>query len=222
METVTHDRTTVVLPCVEDDRQPLSALPLTGKVSDYVFAQHQLRQLAVTDGDLLNGHIVEVNAERVTLNQVRIESARIDNCVLQSAQLVDCLLSRVVFTNCKILGARFSDNSWSNVIFDGCRIEYADLEAVEAAGPVVFVNTTLNDVTFTRCAFPGGAITDCDLRTVEFDGGNYDQCDLRGTDLTAARGVSNLNGALITPDQRYQLAEALVSELHLRYPEDEA
>lgn len=221
METVTHGRATVVLPHVEDDLQPVSTLPRTGSVSDYLFARHHVRQVTLTAADLLNGRMADVNAERVVMNQVRIESARVDNCVWRSAQLADCLLSRVVFTNCKILGARFNDNNWSNVIFDGCRIEYADLEAVTATGPVVFVNTTLNDVTFTRCAFPGGAITDCDLRTVEFGGGDYDQCDLRGTDLSAVRGASNLNGALITPEQRYQLAEALVGELHLRYPEDE-
>lgn len=221
METVTHGRATVVLPYVEDDLRPVPALPRTGSLSDYSFSRHHLRHLALTDGDLLNGQFVDVYADRVAMNQVRIESARIDHCVWQSAQFTDCLLSRVVFTNCKILGARFNDNSWSNVIFDGCRIEFADFEAVNATGPVVFVNTTLNDVTFTRCAFPGGAITDCDLRTVEFDGGGYDQCDLRDTDLTTVRGASNLTGALITADQRYQLAEALVSELHLRYPEDE-
>jgi len=55
---------------------------------------------------------------------------------------------------------------------------------------------------------------------VEFIGGGYHEFDFRDNDLSTIRGAANLHGVFISPVQRQQLAEALVSELDLRYPED--
>jgi hypothetical protein len=59
----------------------------------------------------------------------------------------------------------------------------------------------------------------CTLDNVEFDGGNYADFDFRGNDLSAIRGAGYLNGILVDPVQRQEIAEALVSELELRYPD---
>jgi hypothetical protein len=58
----------------------------------------------------------------------------------------------------------------------------------------------------------------CNLDNVEFDGGSYDDFDFRGNDLSTVRGAGHLNGILVDPVQRQEIAEALVSELDLSFP----
>jgi hypothetical protein len=59
----------------------------------------------------------------------------------------------------------------------------------------------------------------CTLDNVGFDGGTYTDFDFRGNDLSTIRGAGYLKGILIAPAQRQEIAEALVSELDLRYPD---
>ena len=220
MQTATYGRVGVVLPYLEDDHHTVAELPESGILSDYLYANHQIRELAVTEGQLSNGRISKIDAQRVTMDTVRLESAYIEGCTLTSLELADCTLSRVIFRECKILGARFNDSKWANVVFDRCRLEYSDLDAINATGAVVFANTILKEVTFTDCELPNAVMKDCTLTDVAFEGGQYKGLDLRGTDLDTIRGAANLSGALIDITQRIQLAEALVAELDLNYPED--
>ncbi|MBB5980646.1 pentapeptide repeat-containing protein [Kribbella solani] len=207
---------------MEDELHPAGTVPTSGKLADFVFTTPQVRHLAMSDGRLLGGRVTGSEAQRVTFDRVRLESLFIEDVSWTSAQLTDCTLSRVVFRRCKLLGTRFVATRFSNVVFEDCRLEYADLDRVVSEGPVVFVRTLVNETTFSDCRFPGGAMTECELKSVTFAGGDYVDFDVRGTDLTTVRGAASLSGTLITPEQRYQLAEALVNELDLRYPEDDA
>ncbi|MFF1820569.1 pentapeptide repeat-containing protein [Kribbella sp. NPDC058245] len=133
---------------------------------------------------LLGGRMSKVEAERVTFDQVALQSVLIEHCVLASSDWMDCSLSRVVFRNCKILGANFVENRWANVVFQNCRIEYATFASIQAAAPIAFIDTRFKDVIFRRSDLPGGHMSRCTLDDVEFDGGSYADFDFRGNDLS--------------------------------------
>jgi uncharacterized protein YjbI with pentapeptide repeats len=220
VKTVTYGRTEVVLPYLEDNLRTVENLSHEDSLTDYLYTGHNVRQVSLSGGRLSNGRIHEVEARKVTLEGVRIDSADIEKCVWNSLDMSGCNLSRVIFRGCKILGARFCESKWANVVFDGCRIEYSDIDAIRATGPIVFVNTTLKEVRISDCILTDSVIKNCQLRSVEFVRGEYGGLDLRGTDLSAVRGAANLDGVLINPTQRDELAEALVAELDLHYPQE--
>jgi uncharacterized protein YjbI with pentapeptide repeats len=192
-----------------------------GPLADFDYAGRAVSHLVVAERSLSSGRMSRIESGHVTFDQVGLQSVSFEDCVLGSSDWTDCTLSRVVFRDCKILGANFVDNKWANVVFDNCRIEYATFDSVEATGPVVFIDSRFKDVTFNRSDFRGGHMAHCTLTDVEFDGGDYTDFDFRGNDLSHIRGASRLNGILIDPVQRQELAEALVSELDLRYPDQD-
>jgi len=220
VEIVTYGRAQVVLPYVEDDLRPVDDLQAKDPLSGYLYADREIRHLSAAASRLSNGRVRNIEAQRVTFTRVRLESVWIERCLFASAEWDECDLSRIVFRNCKILGARFTGNRWANVVFDGCRIDYATFDAVRATAPVVFTNTRFTDVTFDGCVFPGGHMSRCDLEAVTFVGGRYDEFDLRGNDLSTIRGAANLDGVVISRAQRQELAEALVAELDLHCLDD--
>ncbi|MFD7161595.1 pentapeptide repeat-containing protein [Kribbella sp. NPDC059898] len=190
-------------------------------ISDFDYGPQHVRDLVVAEHTLLSGRISKLVTDRLTFEAVTLQSVIVTDCVLSSSDWIDCSLNRVVFRGCKLLGANFTDNKWSSVVFDNCRIEYATFDSIHASGPAVFVDTRFKEVTFRRTDFPGGHMARCTLEDVEFDGGTYTDFDLRTTDLSTIRGAGHLNGVLIDPAQRLELAEALVSELDLHYPDDD-
>ncbi len=220
MEVVKYRRSEIVLPCIENDLDVVDDLDCDEPLSDYLYADHQVRHISVSGGRLTGGRILKIEAERATFANVRFNSELIEHCLFISSEWDRCSLSRVVFRDCRILGASFIENKWKNVIFDRCKIEYSVFESIEASTPVAFVDTQFKQVTFTGCNFPKGHMSGCELEQVEFIGGGYTEFDLRGNDLSTIRGAANLDGVFISPTQRQQLAEALVSELNVRYLED--
>ncbi len=188
-------------------------------LSDFDYGPRHVRDLAVADQTLLGGRMSKLVADRATFDAVTAQSVLIVDCQLSSSDWIDCSLNRVVFRGCKLLGANFVDNKWANVVFDNCRIEYATFDTIHTSTPAVFVDTRFKEVTFRRTEFAGGHMARCTLDNVEFDGGTYTGFDFRSTDLSTIRGAGHLNGALIDRVQRLELAEALVSELDLHYPD---
>jgi uncharacterized protein YjbI with pentapeptide repeats len=56
-----------------------------------------------------------------------------------------------------------------NVVFDGCRLDYAALTRVRATGPVALVDCDLDNATLRRCQLPKTAISGCRLGLVGLD-----------------------------------------------------
>ena len=219
MEIEEYGLAKVLKPHIDDaELRQVDSLEGDGSLTEFDYTDKAVRHLAVAEQALLGGRMSKVQTERVTFDQVNLQSVLIADCVLASSDWMDCALSRVVFRNCKILGANFVENKWASVVFENCRIEFATFDSVQATAPIVFIDTRFKDVTFRRSEFPGGHMARCTLDDVEFDGGTYTDFDFRNNDLSTIRGAGNLNGVLIDPVQRQEIAEALVSELDLRYP----
>ncbi|MGH3870571.1 MAG: pentapeptide repeat-containing protein [Pseudonocardiaceae bacterium] len=208
------------MPYIENDLRVVDDLDCNEPLPGHLYADRRVRHISVTGGRLTSGRMVKIEAERVTFTEVRFNSEQIEHCLFVSSEWDHCSLSRVVFRDCKILGASFIKNKWANVLFDRCKIEYSTFESINSSAPVVFVDTQFRQVTFTGCNFPQGHMSGCELASVEFFGGGYHEFDLRGNDLSTIRGAANLNGVFVSSAQRWQLAEALVSELDLHYLQD--
>lgn len=219
MKAAKYGRSKITLPHIDDVLNTVDDLDRDEPLSDYLFADHRVRHISVSGSVLTRGRICKIEAERATFTNVRFNSQQIEQCLFISSEWYQCRLSRVVFRDCKILGASFKENKWSDVIFDRCKIEYSTFESIEASAPVAFMDTQFEQVTFSGCNFSKGHMSGCELESVGFIGGRYDEFDLRNNDLSTIRGAAHLDGVFISPAQRHQLAEALVSELNLRYPE---
>jgi uncharacterized protein YjbI with pentapeptide repeats len=210
-----------VLPDLDDVLVEVDELGREEQLTDFVYSDRSLRQLDLAGRRLARGRVRGVEVERVDFDTAAFESLSVERCALLSGRGQGGSLSRVQFRDCKIMGVSISDQKWANVVFHGCVVEYVTLDAIRATGPVVFVNCRLREVTLTNCHMPRGHMRKCELDAVEIAGGDFRHFDLRGNDLSTLRGAANLSGAVITREQRQQLAEALVAELDLTYAADE-
>jgi uncharacterized protein YjbI with pentapeptide repeats len=220
VKTTRYGLVEVVEPDLDDELRQVSELGQRGPLADFAYADRSLRQLDLTDRRLARGRVVRVEIQRAEFTEVVFDSISFDRCAVLAGRWQDCTLTRVEFRDCKMIGAMVSQQKWANVVFRACVIEYSTLDAVRASGPVVFVDCRLREVTFSDCRLPRGHMRGCELDAVEFVGGDYRDFDLRGNDLSTLRGAASLGGAVITPAQRQELAEALVAEIDLNYVED--
>jgi uncharacterized protein YjbI with pentapeptide repeats len=102
----------------------------------------------------------------------------------------------------------------------GCKLDYATLDQIRAAGPVLFVRCSLREAEFTGCDLADSLFDDCDLRLTDFGRGSYRGCDLRGNDLSALSSTRHLKYVVIDRAQLMQLAEALAVELDVTFGDD--
>jgi uncharacterized protein YjbI with pentapeptide repeats len=107
-----------------------------------------------------------------------------------------------------------------HVLFTGCKLDYAVLDRVRAAGPVLFLRCSLREAEFTGCQLAGSLFSECDLSLAAFGPGGYRGCDLRGNDLSAVTGAHHLKRAVIDRAQLLQLAQALAAELDVTFGGD--
>jgi uncharacterized protein YjbI with pentapeptide repeats len=225
MDQITIRRTSADLPVFDAavDLEPVSSLGSdSGSVSDFQFGDASLRALDLTNVRLFQGKIRALQAERVNLTRVRIDSVEFTGCDLSSLLWAGGKISRVQFDTCKLLGARFEDVALEHVVFTGCKLDYATLDQIRATGPVLFVHCSLREVEFTGCDLAKSLFDDCDLRLTDFGQGNYRGCDLRGNDLSLLTGTRHLKYIIIDRFQTMQLAEALAVELDVTFGDEAA
>ena len=141
-------------------------------------------------------------------------------CDLSSLRSQDGKLSRVRFDACKFLGGRIQAVTMEHVVFTGCKLDYAMLDQIRAAGPVLFAGCSLREAELTGCDLAGAAFDGCDLRLTAFGPGNYRRCDLRGNDLSALIGAAHLKRVIIDPVQATQLGEAIAAELKVTFGDE--
>ena len=182
MKTARYGRLDVVLPGHDDDLRAVPDLGRRGNLADFEYVDATVRQLDVDDRRISRGRLRGVEAQRAIFTDASVESVSFVRCSLLSSRWERCSLSRVVFRDCRLIGMTVDEQKWTNVVFQGCVIEYAQVDHVRSTGPVVFVDCTLRDVTFTQCDFSRGYMSGCELRGVEFAGGSYADMDLRYVD----------------------------------------
>lgn len=118
------------------------------------------------------------------------------------------------------MGAALDGLVLDDVLFDGCKFDFATFEKVRVTGPVAFIGCVLTEATFTDCDLSDAVFTDCTLRLTEFGAGRYRDTDFRENDLSGIRGVANLAKIRIDLGQQADLTEALVNELDITLGDD--
>ncbi|WP_405979050.1 pentapeptide repeat-containing protein [Streptomyces sp. NBC_00158] len=191
-----------------------------GTIQDFTYGDADLRSLDLVDAQLITGRVTGLRSRSVGLESLNLHAVEITGSDLGSARWSDSKLTRVLVRECKLMGAALERLVLDNVLFEGCRFDYATFERVRATGPVAFVGCSFTEAAFTDCDFSGAVFTDCTLRLTEFGVGRYRDTDLRGNDLSAVRGVANLSKVRIGPGQEAELAEALVNDLDVSIGDD--
>ncbi len=225
MDTRTIRRTSVTLPALNGPGLHLSDVASLedgqGRMTEFHYADADLRDLDLADTHLSDGRITGLKAQRTRLEKLRVVSVEFSGCDLASLHWTESRISRVVFRDCKLMGAALEDVTLDNVLFEKCRLDYSTLTRIRAAGPVIFSGCSMRETTFVASDLGAAAVDSCDLRLTEFDGGSYRGLDLRGNDLSKLRGLSSLKQIVIDRAQTLQLAEALATELDVTYADTE-
>ena len=223
MDRLTIRSTVAELPAFDPDADLASRDSLDSRemTSGFVYEGANLRSLDLNAVKLITGQVREIRAARAEFTDVRMDSVEFSACDFASLSWTESKLSRVRFTNCKLLGAELKGLTLENVVFANCKLDYAVLDRIKATGPVVFFGCSLAEAEIESCDLSTAVFDGCSLRLTGFGRGTYHGCDLRGNDLSTVRGVTNLNRIAIDQGQVLQLAEALVAELQIEFPEDE-
>jgi uncharacterized protein YjbI with pentapeptide repeats len=223
MDQITIRQTTADLPRFDEEAglEPLSRFGAESRLlADFQFGDVTVPALDLARAHLLHGRIRALNAGQATISAARMDSVEFTGCNLPSLRWTGGKLTRVRFDTCKFLGARFEGVTMEHVVFTGCKLDYATLDQIRAAGPVLFAGCSLREAELTGCDLAGSLFDGCDLRLTGFGPGHYRGCDLRGNDLSALTGGWNLKRVIIDHAQAMQLGEALAAQLEVSFGED--
>ncbi|WP_404955214.1 pentapeptide repeat-containing protein [Streptomyces sp. 147326] len=224
MPTRAFGHVTVTLPDLDEPGLYLSTVDTLdnprGTVQDFAYRDADLRSLDLADAQLITGRITGLHSKRVELESVTLHGVEITGSDLGSARWIGGKLTRVHVRDSKLMGAAFDGLVLDDVLFEGCKFDFATFEKVRVTGPVAFIGCVLTEATFTDCDLSDAVFTDCTLRLTEFGAGRYRDTDFRENDLSGIRGVANLAKVRIDPGQQADLAEALVNELDITLGDD--
>lgn len=103
-----------------------------------------------------------------------------------------------------------------DVLFDGCRLDYATLHRVAAAGSVAFIDCSLANGAWSSCRLPRIALRSCDLAGLELDSCHLDGADLRGNRLHGlTTPLDNLRGVTLGEDQLPDVTRLAIAAVNL-------
>ncbi|MCX4696378.1 pentapeptide repeat-containing protein [Streptomyces sp. NBC_01408] len=224
MPTRTFGHVSVTTPDLDEPGLYLSTVDTLdsprGTVQDFAFGEADLRSLDLTDTQLITGRITGLRSKRVEFEGLNLHGVEITSSDLGAARWGDSKLTRVVLHDCKLMGSALDGLVLDDVLFEGCKFDYATFEKVRATGPVVFAGCTFTEASFNECDLSDVVFSDCTFRLTEFGTGRYRDTDLRSNDLSTIRGVANLSKVRIGHGQQSDLAEALVNELDMTLGDD--
>ena len=223
MDQITIRGTSADLPLLEEEATliPASSLgPPGGSLCGFELGGTRSTALDAKDVTLQDGRIHSVQAEAVSMAGVHIRSVEFAHCELGSLRWTGGKISRTRFDGCRMLGARFESVTLEHVVFTNCKMDYAMMDQIRTAGPVMFVRCSLREAEFASCDLTGCLFDESDLFRTSFGRGKYIGCDLRGNDLSTVNTVHHLKRIIIDRTQLIQLAEAVAAELEVTFYDD--
>ncbi|WP_284577448.1 pentapeptide repeat-containing protein [Streptomyces sp. 2P-4] len=224
MATRTFGHVTVTTPDLDEPGLYLSTVDTLdsprGALQDFTFGDADLRALGLADTQLVTGRITGLRSKRVEFEALNLHGVEITGSDLGAVRWNESKLTRTLVRDCKLMGAALDGLVLDDVLFEGCKFDYATFEKVRATGPVAFAGCTFTEATFTDCDLSDVVFSECTFRLTEFGTGRYRDTDLRGNDLSTIRGVSNLSKIRIGHVQQSDIAQALVNELDMTLGDD--
>ncbi|MEA5454837.1 pentapeptide repeat-containing protein [Sinomonas sp. JGH33] len=161
------------------------------------FVECLLRDVSLHNADLTGASFVETRMERLSApvlsaQRSRFRDAEIEGSRIGSAELYDGAWDGTLVRGCKLGFVNLRGAKLADVLFEDCVIEELDLGRANAA----------------RVAFDG-----CTIDSLDVTGAELAHVDLRGSRIGRIGGIEGLRGAIVSPFQAAELAEALAEHL---------
>jgi len=165
----------------------------------------RLRRLDISECRLVGCRLTGADLEGARLLDVELV-----DCELSGTSLVDAVLKRVVFRNCRLSGALLTSAKLRDVLIVECRADYLNMR-MSVDERVTFERTMLADADFYGARLETCRLFDCDLSSVEFSTATFADTRLHGSDLSSLRGIENVRGVTIDPEQVHDFTLALLA-----------
>ena len=144
------------------------------------------------------------------LEGARLIDVELVDCELSGTSLVDAVLKRVELRNCRLSGALLTGAKLRDVLVVECRADFLNMR-MSVDERVTFERTMLPDADFYGARLETCRMFDCDLSSVEFSTATFVDTRLHGSDLSSLRGIENVRGVTIDPDQVHDFTLALLA-----------
>lgn len=204
--------TPVVLPELED------AAGLDSR--DDRFDALRFADLDGTGAQLSGAVLDECLLQTVTLDDARLDGARIVDSVLDGVTATAMRAARLTLRDVRLEHCRFGAAEWfeaglSRVELIGCRIDYLGLTDATLED-VRFTDCTIGDLDLRGATVRRTAIVGSRIRELSVHGAHLEQLDLRGADLEGIDSAAGLAGATISSDQLPRFAPLLAEALGIK------
>ncbi|GAA2525764.1 pentapeptide repeat-containing protein [Winogradskya humida] len=150
-----------------------------------------------------------------TLENISMTRSWLTDADLSAMSLTAARLDRCVLTGCSLVGAHLDTVSLKDVIFENCRLDYATLSRLKAAGPVAFIGCSLTETTLSSCTLPTMTFDNCKLAGLSIENCDMRGVDLRGNSLTGLSAATALRGVVLSDSQLPALTQLLLDELSI-------
>ena len=176
----------------------------------------------IFEGTLPLNHIAHaIRLRECTFEKAHLDSAKLIKFYASNTKLLgsslagtslsECSLDSVTFANCRLTGTIFSEGLLEDCAFKDCLMSMA-LFRFSTLKNIRFIDCNLEKADFTEAKLKNVTFKNCNLDGVDFSHAKLSNVDLRGSQILNMRGISQLNGALISSDQLISLAHALAAE----------
>jgi uncharacterized protein YjbI with pentapeptide repeats len=160
---------------------------------------------------LIDDTFAERQADRLTVDTVRLTRVDLSGTRLQDLRIVDALLTdcnlanlhsraaeanRVVIERSRLTGITLRESTLGDLTVRGSRVDLASFAAARLTR-VTFEECLLTEATFIDAELDAVRFHDCDLTRADFRGARLRRCEFRRTELSQLEGVANLKGAAI-------------------------
>lgn len=176
-----------------------------GATISHDLSGQQLRRIDISECRLVGCRLTGAD-----LDSARLVDVELVDCELSGASLVDAVLKRVELRNCRLSGALLTSAKLRDVLIVECRADFLNMR-MSVDERVTFERTMLVDADFYGARLETCRVFDCDLSSVEFSTATFVDTRLHGSDLSSLRGIENVRGVTIDPEQVHDFTLALLS-----------
>lgn len=186
-------------------------------VDDAAFAE-----LSLSAREPLRVHASRVQFAGARLTKLDFAESRLSHLDAADAEFAECNLSnvraehatfrRVLFSQNKLTGIHVSASTFFDVEFAHCRLELASFEKVTFKH-VTFRGCRIRESDFSATVFDRVRFVDCDLSRATFTRIRGEHSEMRRSILTGLKGIAQLRGIAMEPNDILAGAELFAAEL---------
>ncbi len=181
----------------------------------------EFADLDLTGQEGVGARFMDCALRRCALDEAGLAKARFLDSVLDGVRgvgtdLAGASLRDVELVDARLGGVQMHGAVLERVVVRGGKIDYLNLREARLRD-VVFEGCVLVEPDFAGAVLERVEFRDSVVRGADFGGVRMSDVDLRGVaELTLARGLAGLAGAVISPAQLLDLAPAMAAQLGVR------